>query len=88
MFILSKVNYRLDVIPIKIPVALFAETEKKLWNLNETTRDPKESKQSWENAVLAEGGALVYSCGGMSSGAATVENSREVPQEIKHRTTM
>ena len=40
--ILSKVTYRLNVIPINIPMMLF--TEKKSWNLYRDTKDPQIDK--------------------------------------------
>ena len=46
MTILPKAIYRFNAIPIKFPMAFFAEIEQKSQNLCVDTKDPKQPKQS------------------------------------------
>ena len=41
-----KAIYRLNAIPIKLPMAFFTKLGQKLYNLYENTKDPEQPKQS------------------------------------------
>ena len=46
MAILHKVIYRLDAIPIKLPIAFSQNSNQKIYNLYGNTKDPEWPKQS------------------------------------------
>ena len=81
MSILPKAIYRFNASLIKLPTAFFTELEQKLYSLCRNTKDPEQTKNSWERMELEESIFLTSDY----TAKLQSQNSMVLAQNLKYR---